>query len=119
MTIFDRFKTIKAFVLQFDGVLTDGRILVQGYETTMTHIHFRDKVAIRIANNQGYPILGILNHYSHNAQHACDMLDIPETISQVRKKEDRLTSWMKTTGVDPASTLYIGNDVPDLGCMRL
>ena len=42
-----------------------------------------------------------------------------ECMSGIDDKSNALVKWLKQNAIDPAATIYIGNDLNDLSCMEL
>ena len=54
MNLLDRFKQIRAFVFDVDGVLTDGTVLVLTAGLLARRMHIKDGFALQMAIRQGY-----------------------------------------------------------------
>ena len=55
--IFDNLKRVKAFVLDVDGVLTDGRVLVNEAGDQLRTFNIKDGYIMQLAVKRGYPII--------------------------------------------------------------
>jgi len=54
--LFDKFKQVKAFVFDVDGVLSDGNILVTEQGDQLRSFHIKDGYAMQLAIKRGYPM---------------------------------------------------------------
>ena len=50
-------------------------------------------------------------------QTRCDKLGI-ECIQNIQNKLPALMNWLNQNSINPAQTVYVGNDVNDLGCLQ-
>jgi 3-deoxy-D-manno-octulosonate 8-phosphate phosphatase (KDO 8-P phosphatase) len=101
-----------------DGVLTDGRVILnnQGIETKQFHI--RDGMAIRLWQKAGYHF-GVI---SMRSSQVVKMRAAELEIGIVRQGAvDKLTTTMEILaehGLSPQQACYIGDDLPDLRTIR-
>lgn len=118
-TIFKRYKEIKAFVIEVDGVLTDGRLPFSENGFTWRQFYRRDIVAIQMALTQKFPILLTSSLPGSTVppalMGAVDHLDEPDA----KYKAERVKAWLNQQGIRTEATAYLGSDIPDLGCMEL
>ena len=57
MNILQKFKTIKTFVLDVDGVLTDGTLLILEDGQMARQMNIKDGYAIQLAIKKGYRVV--------------------------------------------------------------
>ncbi len=50
------FKPIKHFILDIDGVLTDGTLIISADGTMLRSMHIKDGYAIQLAIKKGYTV---------------------------------------------------------------
>lgn len=118
MTLFDRFKKVKAFVFDVDGVLTDGRVLVMENGEQLRTFHTKDGYALQLAVKHQYPVLIITGGKSLGVKSRMEALGIRDVYMDVSDKENILATWMKQYGLDWEDVLFMGDDVPDLTVMK-
>lgn len=109
---------VDAIVTDFDGVHTDdtATIDVDGGETV--RVSRSDGMGVSLLRRTGIPFL-ILSTETHPiVRSRARKLQVP-IIHSVGDKAAAITEWAAENGVDLAKTAYLGNDVNDLGAMRL
>ncbi|TGD83343.1 KdsC family phosphatase [Hymenobacter wooponensis] len=109
---------IKAFVLDVDGVLTDGTLLAFNSGEQARAFHIRDGFAIRHALRQGYRIAVISGREEEGVRKRLESLDIRDIFLGVDDKMKIFNNYINTYRLDPANIAYMGDDVPDAEVMR-
>ena len=109
---------IKAFVLDVDGVLTDGTLLAlnSGEQARAFHIH--DGFAIRHALGKGYRVVIISGREEVGVRKRLESLDVHDIYLGVTDKLQVFNTYSNLHRLDPAHVAYMGDDVPDLDVMR-
>src|SRR5690606_18128146 len=118
MTIFEKFKKIKAFVFDVDGVLTNGEVLVTESGEQLRSFYIKDGYALQLAVKQGYPIAVITGGNSQGVSARLHGLGIKHVFLNVSDKVGVLNSWIEDQNLNSEEVLYMGDDVPDLELMR-
>lgn len=111
-------KLIKGFVFDVDGVLSPTTVPIgeDGEPVRMTNL--RDGLAIRAAVEAGYPIAVITGGQTDNVILRFEKLGVESIFSGVREKLPVLQQWMRNEGLLPEDVAYMGDDIPDLKCLR-
>ena len=115
---FDKFKQVKAFVFDVDGVLSDGRILVTEQGDQLRSFSIRDGYALQLAVKKGYPISVITGGRSMGVKKRLEGLGITDVFLSVNDKYVVFQEWLTKQGLTAADILYMGDDIPDLENMR-
>src|SRR5690606_20051328 len=118
MTIFEKFKKIKAFVFDVDGVLTNGEVLVTESGEQLRSFYIKDGYALQLAVKQGYPIAVITGGNSKGVNIRLTGLGIKDVFMHVSDKVSVLNRWVEEQGLNSEEVLYMGDDVPDLELMK-
>lgn len=118
MTIFEKFKKIKAFVFDVDGVLTNGEVLVTESGEQLRSFYIKDGYALQLAVKQGYPIAVITGGNSKGVNIRLTGLGIKDVFMNVADKVSVLNRWVEEQGLNSEEVLYMGDDVPDLELMK-
>lgn len=111
-------KNIKYIFLDVDGVLTDGRILVNEAGEQWRTFHVRDGYAIQYAIKQGLYFFIITGGRSVGIQKRFEGLGVQEVHLNISDKLPLLEKLQGRYGFDYSECLFIGDDLPDLECMR-
>jgi len=116
--LFEKLKQVKGFVLDVDGVLTDGTVLVLENGEQLRSFHVRDGYALQLAIKKGYPIAAITGGNSTGVKLRLTSLGISDVFLNVKEKTAVLLTWSVKYRIDPEHILYMGDDIPDLKAMR-
>lgn len=108
------FSAIEAFVLDVDGVLTDGTLLALSSGEQARTFHIRDGYAIRHALRRGYRVVIISGRQEQGVRRRLESLDVTEIYLGV---DDKLRVF-RDCSLDPARVAYMGDDMPDLEVMQ-
>lgn len=109
---------IKAFVFDVDGVLSAATLQIDtdGQPLRTTNLH--DGYAIRVALEAGYGICVITGCKTDRIVRRFNLLGINDVFIGVSKKMPVLDSWLKEKGYSYDQIAYMGDDIPDLPCLR-
>jgi YrbI family 3-deoxy-D-manno-octulosonate 8-phosphate phosphatase len=108
---------LDALVFDFDGVLTDNRVLVfdDGHEAVWCNRG--DGLAFDFLRRAGLPAHILSREKNQVVAARAEKLGIP-ALSGIGNKADAIVKLCKERGFDPARVMFVGNDVNDLGAMR-
>jgi len=111
-----RLRGIRLLVLDFDGVLTDNRVIVleDGREAVLCSRG--DGMGIGLLKAAGVPVAVISKEQNPVVAARCRKLDIP-CLQGIDDKLAEFRQMIAAHGLDPADVAYMGNDVNDLECM--
>lgn len=119
MNILAEFKHIKVFVLDVDGVLTDGTLLLMDDGQMARTMHTRDGYAMQLAIKKGYKIVVISGGASEAVRIRLNKLGINDIFMSASDKGKILQEYISKNNVEARQVLYMGDDVPDVAPMRL
>lgn len=114
----EKARGIRLLVLDVDGVLTDGGIVVGDEGRESKRFHVRDGFAIRCWQRAGGRVAVISGRSSVAVAHRCAELDIEPAIQGAPDKAPVFRQVLDAVGVKPAQTCVLGDDLPDLPMMR-
>lgn len=116
--VFDKMKSVKAFVFDVDGVLTNNELVVTEAGELLRIMNVRDGQAIRWAVEAGYPVCVITGGRSEGTKKRLTDLGVEEYYSGVKDKLVAFQSFMQRTGVQAMEVCFMGDDLPDLPILR-
>ncbi len=119
MNILTAFKNIKAFAFDMDGVLTDGGLFIEADGTWLRRMDIKDGYALQLAVKQGYKIIVISGSDSKPVAERLRKLGITEIFMNVTDKEAFFKNYILQKNLLQNEILYMGDDIPDYGCMKL
>jgi 3-deoxy-D-manno-octulosonate 8-phosphate phosphatase (KDO 8-P phosphatase) len=117
----EAYRAIKLFVFDVDGVLTDGRIVIDNHGNETKFFHVRDGSGISMLNWGGFITAILSGRDSPLVQFRARELKIPpERVKQGAKvKLPVFHALLNECGVTPAQTAYFGDDVIDCPVLEL
>jgi 3-deoxy-D-manno-octulosonate 8-phosphate phosphatase (KDO 8-P phosphatase) len=118
MTLDDRCQPIRLILSDVDGVLTDGRIIInnEGVETKCFHV--RDGMGIRLWQKAGYRFGLITLRSSQIVKLRVAELGIDIVRQGIENKQTAMRQILTELRLAPDQACYIGDDLPDLSVMR-
>jgi 3-deoxy-D-manno-octulosonate 8-phosphate phosphatase (KDO 8-P phosphatase) len=115
--LLEKFKKVKVFVFDVDGVLTDGTVLLGADGLQMRQMHIRDGLALQMALNNGYHVVIISGAYSQAVVDRMHYLGITEVYTAVKNKKEFLLNYCLEHGLQVEDIVFMGDDLPDLEAM--
>ena len=113
-----QFKNINTIVLDVDGVLTDGTLLVMPGGLIVRRMNIKDGYAIQLAVKKGYHIAIISGGDSAEVKDRLQKLGVTDVYMKVHDKLSVLQEYLLLNGLDAANTAYMGDDIPDLELLK-
>lgn len=111
-------KDIKLIVYDFDGVLTNNKVLVFDDGKEAVWCHRGDGFAIDMIRELGVPQIILSTETNKVVEYRAKKLKI-EAIYGVPNKRDALAKFCKKHSFSLKKTLYVGNDINDLDVMKV
>jgi YrbI family 3-deoxy-D-manno-octulosonate 8-phosphate phosphatase len=109
---------VKLLILDFDGVLTDNRVWVDQDGHEMVSANRSDSYGIHLLRQMGVETVVISKETNPVVAARCRKMDVP-FIQGENDKATALEKVLKDRKVDPATSVFLGNDVNDLPCFPL
>jgi len=109
---------IKLLLLDVDGVLTDGRIILDNKGNELKAFHVRDGHGIKLAQRAGITVGLITGRKSNIVNLRAQELGIQEVHQSAKEKLSVYESLLKKYGVRDEEVAYVGDDVVDLGIFK-
>lgn len=117
-TLRSRAKGIKLILLDVDGVLTDGRIVLDSHGNELKFFHVRDGHGIKLAQKAGIHIGIITGRNSEVVNIRARELGITEVHQGAHDKQEVYDSILKKYGLKPEEVAFIGDDIVDVPILR-
>ncbi len=119
MHILSRFKLIKTFAFDMDGVLTDGNIMVDSDNNWIRTMNIRDGYALQLAVKSGFEVIVISGSNSSSVHDRLNRLGIKDVFMDVKDKEAFLKKYVDEKKLSLNELLFMGDDIPDYHCMKM
>ena len=108
---------IKTFIFDYDGVLTDGSVLILPDGEAVRGGNVKDGYAIQHAIKKGYRIVVISGGKSESMFRRLEMLQVKDAYLGVVNKLDVFKKFIADNKLNPAEVIYMGDDIPDYEVM--
>lgn len=118
MTVEDRAKKIKLFLLDVDGVLTDGRIIYDDYGDEIKCFHVHDGMGLSLLNKAGIKTAFITSRKSRAVARRAKECGVSKVYFKAFPKIKSYNRALKKFKVKDDQTAYMGDDLFDLGVMK-
>lgn len=119
MNILQKLQQIRLFVLDVDGVLTNGSLLLLDDGQMARSMNIKDGYALQLAVKKGYQVLVISGGSSEAVKVRLGKLGIHEVFMKAKDKRDILVQYAAKHQLRWDQVLYMGDDIPDLEVMQL
>ena len=110
---------VEAIVLDVDGVMTDGGIIPTPEGDFIRRYHAKDGYAIAAALREGMKICVISGGRGRMLENRLTMLGVTKIYLNCMDKVHAMREFFEEYGINPENVIYMGDDIPDLECMRL
>ena|SRR5882762_8978867 len=118
MSVLEKFKSIRTFVFDVDGVMTDGSVQVTDAGEQWRTMNTKDGYSLQLAIKKGYRVLVISGGQSEGVRLRLQGLGIQDVFLHVKDKMGRLQAYMQEHGLEVDDMLYMGDDIPDYVVMK-
>jgi 3-deoxy-D-manno-octulosonate 8-phosphate phosphatase (KDO 8-P phosphatase) len=112
-------KNISTFIFDYDGVLSDGTVTVFANGEHVRTGYVKDGYAIHLAIKKNFRVAVISGGTSESMELRCKVLGIPDIFLGVQDKKVVFNKYILDRAIDPATILYVGDDIPDFPVMKL
>jgi 3-deoxy-D-manno-octulosonate 8-phosphate phosphatase (KDO 8-P phosphatase) len=113
MTLLDQFKQITTFVLDVDGVMTEGSVYVFDDGEQARGMSTRDGFALQLAIKKGYRVIVLSGGISSAVAQRLHKLGVADVHMEVHDKKALLLRYMSDNNLSKQEMLYMGDDIPD------
>jgi 3-deoxy-D-manno-octulosonate 8-phosphate phosphatase (KDO 8-P phosphatase) len=109
---------ITTFVLDVDGVLTDGTVHVSPTGEMLREMNIRDGFAMKAALESGYKVCIISGGSNEGVRIRLRNLGITDIYLGSPDKVATFEEYCDIYGIQPSQVLYMGDDIPDYHVMQ-
>jgi 3-deoxy-D-manno-octulosonate 8-phosphate phosphatase (KDO 8-P phosphatase) len=118
MTLATRLSSIRLLLLDVDGVLTDGTILLHGDGTESKTFHIRDGSAIVLAQRAGLQVGLLSARVSDATAQRAAQLGIRTVVQGASNKMQAYEQILRDASLTDAEVAYMGDDLLDVPVLR-
>jgi 3-deoxy-D-manno-octulosonate 8-phosphate phosphatase (KDO 8-P phosphatase) len=110
----ERCQPIELLVTDVDGVMTDGKIVLDDRGVEMKHFHVRDGMAFSLWHKAGKQSAILSGRKAPAVDLRAADLKIVHVLQGHEHKEAPLRTLITQLGLSPRQVCYVGDDLPDL-----
>ena len=115
----EKLKDITTFIFDYDGVMTQGDVLVDAAGVPLRSSNVKDGYAVQLAVRLGYNVAIITGGYSVSIEKRMMMLGVKDVFVRSANKVEVLQKYMETNNLKPEQIVYMGDDIPDYPVMKM
>ncbi len=115
---FVRARRVRMLVLDVDGVLTDGRVIMLDGGEEAKGFHVRDGHGIKMLQRAGIQVALLTGRTSELVRMRAEDLGIEQVLQGCHDKAQGMLSLCRSVGIDWRDCAYMGDDVVDLPAMH-
>ena len=110
---------IKAIAFDVDGVLSSNLVTLGADAQPVRTANIKDGYAMQLAVKKGLNLAIITGGKSEAVRQRYVGLGLQNVFMGVSVKIAVYEQWLEESGLSPEEVIYVGDDIPDLECMRL
>ena len=117
--IIEKAKKIKMLILDVDGVLTDGRLLISDEGKEYKAFHTQDGLGIKRLQKLSHINIAIISGRKSKAvEYRLNDLEVENVYLGHTDKQPAFEELLTTYSLQPQEVAYAGDDLPDLKIMK-
>ena len=105
-------------ILDVDGVLTDGRIIIDDSGQESKHFDVKDGHGLKLIMRYGIDVVLLTGRSSFVVDHRAKELGIQEVFQGILNKKEFFQQFMEKREILPEEVAYIGDDVVDIPILK-
>ena len=115
----EKLHNIRAFIFDFDGVLSNGMVYVMADGEQVRATNVKDGYALHYALKKGYKIAVISGGFAESMRMRFREFHGMEMYLKVSNKIEVFNQYLEKYGLKPEEVLVMGDDIPDYPMMKL
>jgi 3-deoxy-D-manno-octulosonate 8-phosphate phosphatase (KDO 8-P phosphatase) len=116
--LISRIRGIKLLILDVDGVMTDGRIIIDDAGLESKQFDVRDGHGLKMLMRCGIDVVLLTGRKSRVVDHRAADLGITEVHQGIWNKREVFEEITKRRNLSPEETAYVGDDVVDVPLLK-
>jgi len=113
-----KFTEIQLLVMDVDGVLTDGTVLINGDGSEGKFFNLQDGHGIRMWQRAGLHVAFLSGRFSEATKRRAEQLEVEYCVQDCFEKLPEFKKILEQTGIAAKKTAYIGDDLLDLPVIK-
>ena len=115
----EKLKYIRAILLDVDGVLTNGNLLLTESGEQLRQFNIKDGYALQLAVKRGIKIAALSGARSNGVEHRLRGLGIQDVFLGLDSKVEVYQNYLAQNNLTSEEVLFMGDDMPDLQVMTM
>lgn len=115
----EKLKKIKMLILDVDGVMTDGRIIMDGEGLETKNFNVRDGHGLVMIQRYGIQVAILTGRTSAVVDHRARDLKITEVYQGALNKKEIFSRILQKNNLTPDVIAYVGDDIVDIPVLKL
>ncbi|MBN1382889.1 MAG: HAD-IIIA family hydrolase [Deltaproteobacteria bacterium] len=116
--LLENIRSLKLLILDVDGVLTDGKVILDDTGREIKHFDVRDGHGLKMLMRYGIEVVFLTGRRSSVVEYrACD-LGVVEVYQGVKNKLEMYDEIVEKKNIAGAQAAYMGDDIIDIPFMR-
>jgi len=113
-----KLKNIKMLILDVDGVMTDGRIIMDDDGREIKQFDVRDGHGIKLIQRYGIKVVFLTGRKSEVVKYRARDLEIKEVYQKIFNKKEIFARILRKNKLDSSAVAYIGDDIIDIPVLK-
>jgi 3-deoxy-D-manno-octulosonate 8-phosphate phosphatase (KDO 8-P phosphatase) len=113
----EQLRNINTFIFDYDGVLTNGSIIMTSAGEAYRVSNVKDGYALQLARKKGYRVAVISGARSESMSQRLASLQVTDVFLGVEKKLDVYREYLSLHNLANDNVLFMGDDIPDYEVM--
>jgi len=114
----ENFKKIKIVITDVDGVLTDGRIVIDNNGVEAKFFNVKDGHGIKMLQRYGYKVIFVTGRESKTVLHRAKELGVAEVYQKVFNKLECVNKILQNHNYTFKDLLFCGDDLGDIPVIK-
>lgn len=116
--LLNKIRKVRLLILDVDGVMTDGRIIIDDAGLESKHFDVKDGHGLKILMRYNIDVVLLTGRKSRVVDHRAADLGIAEVHQGIRNKLEVFTTILEGRKLAPEETAYVGDDIVDIPLLR-
>ncbi|MEN6376128.1 MAG: HAD-IIIA family hydrolase [Smithella sp.] len=114
----EKLKNIKILIMDVDGVMTDGRIIMDDTGREIKNFNVRDGHGIKLIQRYGIEVALLTGRKSEVVKHRAHDLEIKEVYQKIYNKKEVFIEILQKNKLTSSEAAFIGDDIVDIPVLK-
>jgi len=116
--LIEKIRNVRVLILDVDGVLTDGRIIISDDGQETKGFNVRDGHGLKMIKRIGIEVIFLTGRKSRVVEHRARELGVERVYQGILDKRAAFEDLVAQGGMTPGQVAYMGDDIVDLPVLR-